>query len=69
MLVCQGERDPFGKPDEVSDYGLPERVQLHWLPSGDHDFKPLKRSGLQQQDLIIEAARAAATFMGSVSFQ
>ncbi len=65
MLVCQGERDPFGKPDEVAGYGLPERVQLHWLPSGDHDFKPLKRSGLQQQDLIDESARMAAAFMAN----
>ena len=63
MLVCQGERDPFGKPDEVARYGLPAPVQLHWLPSGDHDFKPLKRSGLRQQDLIVEAARVAAVFM------
>ena len=64
MLVCQGERDPFGKPDEVARYGLPEQAKLHWLPSGDHDFKPLKRSGLQQQDLIIEAASVAAAFVG-----
>lgn len=65
MLICQGERDPFGKPDEVAGYGLPEPVKLHWLTSGDHDFKPLKRSGLQQQDLIDESARMAAAFMAN----
>ncbi len=63
MLICQGERDPFGKPDEVAGYGLSEQVYMHWLPVGDHDFKPLKRSGLKQQDLIQESARASAAFM------
>ncbi len=60
LLIFQGERDPFGKPDEVADYGLPERVRVYWLTSGDHDFKPLKRSGLTQEDLIEEAAATAA---------
>ncbi|MCG8391943.1 MAG: alpha/beta hydrolase [Pseudomonadales bacterium] len=63
MLVCQGQRDPFGKPDEVSGYGLPEQVHLHWLTAGDHDFKPLKASGLDQQTLIAEAAEHTATFI------
>ena len=60
MLICQGERDPFGKPEEVAGYGLPVNVRVHWLASGDHDFKPLKRSGLIQADLIEESAVAAA---------
>ncbi len=60
MLICQGERDPFGKPKEVAGYGLPGNVRVHWLASGDHDFKPLKRSGLIQADLIEESAVAAA---------
>ncbi len=63
MLVCQGERDPFGKPAEVAGYGLPVDVHLHWLTAGDHDFKPLKSSGLVQQDLIAEAARFTSTFI------
>lgn len=60
MLIFQGERDPFGKPEEVAGYGLPGRVRVHWLASGDHDFKPLKRSGLTQADLIEESAVTAA---------
>ncbi len=63
MLIFQGERDPFGKPEEVAGYGLPENVQVHWLASGDHDFRPLKRSGLTQADLIQEAAATAAGFI------
>ena len=46
LLVLQGERDTFGKHEEVMGYGLPEHVSLHWIPDGDHSFKPRKRSGL-----------------------
>ena len=63
MLICQGERDPFGKPDEVGEYPLGGGIEVHWLPSGDHDFKPLKRSGLDQQDLINMAADITAAFI------
>ena len=63
MLICQGERDPFGKPQEVAGYGLPPAIHLHWLPHGDHDFRPLKRSGLEQTDLIGDAAVRAALFI------
>jgi len=63
MLICQGERDPFGKPEEVAGYGLPQAIHLHWLPHGDHDFRPLKRSGLEQTDLIGDAAVRTALFI------
>lgn len=46
LLVLQGERDTFGQHEEVMGYGLPEQVSLHWIPDGDHSFKPRKRSGL-----------------------
>lgn len=64
QLIIQGPRDPFGKRDEMSqlEQGL-EQVQISWLLDGDHDFRPLKRSGLSQQDMIDEAARRAAAFM------
>ncbi len=63
MLICQGTRDPFGKPDEVARYGLPATIQLHWLEGGDHDFKPLKRSGCTQAELIAEAAEQVGRFI------
>jgi len=61
-LIVQGSRDPFGKPAEVADYVLDTHLQLHWLDSGEHDFKPLKSSGRTQQMLIDEAAEMAAGF-------
>lgn len=69
LLIIQGTRDPFGKPDEVVGYGLDERIQLCWLETGDHDFKPLKRSGLSQLQLIDQAAGAAGSFMQAVGDQ
>lgn len=62
-LIVQGARDPFGKPGEVATYGLDQALQLYWLESGEHDFKPLKSSGLTQEGLIDEAAIAAAAFV------
>lgn len=61
-LIVQGTRDPFGKPAEVASYGLSRNVEMQWLESGDHDFKPLKASGLDQAGLIRQAARAAVRF-------
>lgn len=63
MLICQGTRDPFGKPVEVSGYDLPVGIQVHWLEGGDHDFKPLKRSGFTQTHLIAEAAEQVSQFI------
>ncbi len=44
-LILQGERDPFGRADEVPGYGLPDAITVEWLPDGDHSFKPRKASG------------------------
>jgi predicted alpha/beta-hydrolase family hydrolase len=44
-LICQGERDTFGRRDEVTGYRLSDRIELAWLPDGDHGFKPRKASG------------------------
>ena len=63
MLICQGGRDPFGKPEEVKGYSLDEGIRVQWLEGGDHDFKPLKRSGRTQQQLIEEAASRVLAFM------
>ncbi len=57
-LICQGERDTFGKPEEVSSYVLSDAINLVWIEDGDHSFKPRKRSGrneTQNIELVIEA--------------
>jgi predicted alpha/beta-hydrolase family hydrolase len=62
MLVCQGERDPFGKPDDVASYDLGPRVSCCWISDGDHDLKPRKKTGLSHEQNLIAAADAVARF-------
>ena len=64
-LVVQGERDSFGRRAEVETYGLSSAVQLHWIPDGDHSFKPTKRFGLSEQANLQQAIAAADQFMVS----
>ncbi|MFO7629964.1 MAG: alpha/beta family hydrolase [Prochlorococcaceae cyanobacterium] len=47
-LILQGERDTFGRRGEVEAYSLSPQVQLQWIPSGDHSFKPTRSSGLSE---------------------
>ncbi len=54
-LILQGERDSFGRREEVQNYSLASSVELTWLPSGDHSFTPTKASGLSEADNL-EAA-------------
>ncbi|MGB7565386.1 MAG: alpha/beta family hydrolase [Prochlorococcaceae cyanobacterium] len=49
-LILQGERDTFGRREEVESYNLSPPVQLGWITSGDHSFKPTRSSGLGEAD-------------------
>jgi uncharacterized protein len=62
VLVLQGERDPFGSSEELADKSWP-LIDIKWLQSGDHDFVPLKKSGLSQQQLIEQAASLSRSFI------
>ena len=44
-LVVQGERDPFGRPDE-----LPDDVDLCIVPGGDHSLHVPKRGPVTQEE-------------------
>ncbi len=63
VLIIQGERDPFGQLDEVNRLNLPDTMTVAWLPDGDHDFKPRKKSGYTQQQHIQQAADWIAEFV------
>lgn len=63
MLICQGERDPFGGISEVVDYTLARGIKLHWLPDGDHELKPRKRSGFTVEQHWSSALVAASAFL------
>lgn len=44
-LICQGERDSFGTREDVAQYALSTRIEIHWSPDGNHDLAPRKASG------------------------
>jgi uncharacterized protein len=52
-LVIQGERDPFGRPEE-----FPSDVDLTVVPSADHSFRVPKRGEITAEDalgIVVEA--------------
>lgn len=65
-LIVQGERDPFGKPNEVAGYPLSPRVEVRWLADGDHSFKPRKASGRTLDDNIAEALTCITEFLDAL---
>ena len=65
-LILQGERDTFGKRGEVETYGLSTAIQLGWLTTGDHSFKPTRSSGLSEADNWQAAVTIADQFMQRV---
>lgn len=62
-LIVQGERDALGHREEVAGYELSKQVQLHWLPDGDHSYKPRKSSGHTLEENLQEAVKAVANFL------
>lgn len=46
-LVVQGDRDPFGAPDE-----FPPGTEMAVIPGADHSFKVLKSGPVSQADAI-----------------
>ncbi len=63
-LIVQGERDPFGTREEIAGYPLGRKVELVFLPDGEHSFKPRKSSGHTEGDNLARAVEAVAGFLG-----
>jgi predicted alpha/beta-hydrolase family hydrolase len=62
-LIVQGERDPMGDRHTVAGYSLSDAIRVHWLAAADHDFKPLKASGLTHAQHLDSAAQAIEKFL------
>ncbi|WP_411870264.1 alpha/beta fold hydrolase [Vulcanococcus limneticus] len=65
-LIVQGERDSFGKRQEVESYTLSSQVQLQWIPCGDHSFKPTRSSGLSEEQNLAAAVAYSHGFLGEL---
>jgi uncharacterized protein len=65
-LILQGDRDPFGRPEEVSKYELSRAIRVEWLEDGDHSFKPRVRSGRTEAENLAQAIAHMTEFMRSL---
>ena len=61
-LVC----DNLGNKEDVAGYTVSRKIRLHWLPDGDHGFKPRKKSGRTEQQNWDEALDAFIGFTESL---
>lgn len=63
LCIIQGERDKLGDRARFEAEGPWQGVSLVWLPDGDHDLKPRKRSGYTHPEHITRAAAATRSFI------
>jgi len=67
LLICQGERDPFGPRNEVAGYDFGQAtIRFHWVGDGDHGFEPRKRSGRTLGQNLDGACQAIASFVDEI---
>lgn len=66
-LILQGERDTFGKKEEVEHFALSEQVRVIFVPDGDHSFKPRKSSGYTEAENIELAVKHLADFIKEIN--
>ncbi len=64
VLVLQGERDPFGRPEEFP--ALPSAMRLVPVPAGDHGFAVPKRAPVTQEESLTTLTRAATDWLLSL---
>lgn len=62
VLIVQGERDPFGGTELLSNHALPANFTVHWASDGSHDLSPRKASGHTQAGNWMAAMKAIITF-------
>lgn len=65
-LILQGERDTFGNTTLLNSKSFPEQINIRWIPSGDHSFKPLKSSGKTYEENLALAAKWSSEFIHSL---
>ncbi|MBQ16229.1 MAG: alpha/beta hydrolase [Planctomycetaceae bacterium] len=64
-LILQGERDRLGNRDDVAGYRLSPGIHVDWIPDGDHDLVPRKRSGRTAEENWDWAVESIAGFLDS----
>ncbi len=62
-LIVQGERDPFGRRDEITQLELSPAIEIVWVPDGDHSLKPRKSSGFTEEQNLRTGVEAVVEFL------
>lgn len=65
-LILQGTRDTLGSASEVATYSLAPGISFHWLPDGDHGFRPRAASGRTEQQNREEALARLVLFLKEI---
>ncbi len=65
-LILQGERDSFGRREEVQTYALSLQVQMVWIPAGDHSSRPTRSSGRSEAENLAAAVASSDRFLRQV---
>lgn len=60
-LVVQGERDPFGRPEE-----LPEHLDVAIVPGADHEFRIAKSAPLSNEEGLTIIAESVAEWIARI---
>jgi uncharacterized protein len=68
-LFLQGTRDSFGRPDEIAQYHLSQKIRMLWIEDGDHSFKPRARSGRTESQNLAEAISQVQRFIADLKLQ
>lgn len=65
MLFVQGERDPFGTPDELRPIikKLKPAAKIYSIAQGDHSFTVPKKSASPQEEVYAQAQDAIAAWL------
>jgi uncharacterized protein len=65
-LIVQGERDSFGRPDEVASYALARTIRIEWIADGDHSLKPRASSGRTEAANVARAIELVREFVAGL---
>jgi predicted alpha/beta-hydrolase family hydrolase len=65
-LIIQGTRDSFGRPEEVANYKLSEKIRIVWIEAGDHSLKPPARSGRTEPQNVADAIAEVQRFIADL---
>jgi predicted alpha/beta-hydrolase family hydrolase len=65
-LVVQGESDALGCKAEIETFDMPNTIDIAFVPTANHDLKPLKRSGWTDVKALQFAADETLAFIERV---